>query len=169
MGRKKHDLRAGGPTRAIEALTASGVSFEVLEYEHSAEARAFGEETVAKLGVEPALTFKTLMVETNEKEYVIGIIPVLSHLSMKRIASAAGAKSAQMADPRVAERRTGYVVGGISPLGQTTPHRLFIDESCLDHETMIVSGGRRGLSVRLSPLDFLEVSGAALAALAAQE
>ena len=169
MTKKKHEGGAGGPTRAIEVLSAAGLPFEVFEYEHSPNARAFGEETVEKLGVDPASAFKTLMVRTNEDEYVFGIIPVLAHLSMKLIAKAAGAKSAQMADPRTAERRTGYVVGGISPLGQTTPHRLFIDESCLDSEMIIVSGGRRGLSVELSPLDFLEVSGAELARLTALE
>lgn len=169
MTKKKHEGGAGAATRAIEVLSAAGIPFEVHEYEHSPNARAFGEETVEKLGVDPASTFKTLMVRTNEDEYVFGIIPVLAHLSMKLIAKAAGAKSARMADPRTAERRTGYVVGGISPLGQTTPHRLFIDETCLDSETIIVSGGRRGLSVGLSPLDFLEVSGAGLAKLTALE
>lgn len=166
---KKKDSRVTGPTRAIEALELAGVEFVVHEYEHSPRARAFGEETVEKLGVDPAATFKTLMVKTAPEGYVFGIVPVLAHLSMKLIAKAAGAKSAEMADPKVAERRTGYVVGGISPLGQTTPHRLFIDESCLDHETILVSGGRRGLSVELGPLDFLEVSGAELADLTAQE
>lgn len=168
MGKKKAD-RATGPTRAIETLSAAGVDFTVHEYEHSATARAYGEETVDKLGIDPARAFKTLMIRCTPDEYVIGIVPALAHLSMKLIAKAAGAKSAEMADPRIAERRTGYVVGGISPLGQTSAHRLFIDESCLDHETMIVSGGRRGLSVELSPLDFIEVSGAVIADLQAQE
>lgn len=164
---KKKESRSAGPTRAIEALNVAGVDFEVLEYEHSARARAYGEETVEKLGIDPAIAFKTLMVVTNEGEHVIGIVPALAHLSMKRIAKAAGAKSAEMADPHVAERRSGYVLGGISPLGQATAHRLFIDESCLAHEEMIVSGGRRGLSVRLSPLDFLQVSGARVVPLTA--
>lgn len=166
MSRKK-ESRSAGQTRAIEALNSAGVDFEILEYEHSARARAFGEETVSALGVDPAIVFKTLMVLTSEGEYVVGIVPALAHLSMKRIAKAAGAKSAQMADPHVAERRSGYVVGGISPLGQKTPHRLFIDESCLAREEMIVSGGRRGLSVRLSPLDFLQATGAELVPLTA--
>ena len=82
------------------------------------------------------------------------------------IAKAAGAKSAAMADPAVAQRRTGYVVGGISPLGQSPAHRLFIDSACLDHETMIVSGGRRGLSVELSPLDLVELTDAEVTDLA---
>ena len=156
MAKKRASDHAAGPTRAIEALNEAGVDFTVHEYEHSPQARFFGEETVEKLGVDAATAFKTLMVRLNTGEFVIGVIPVLEHLSMKLLARAAHARSAEMADPHIAERRTGYVVGGISPLGQTTEHRTFIDESCLDHETMIVSGGRRGLSVELSPLDLVE-------------
>ena len=153
MGKKKANVSSpSGPTRAIEALNKAGISFTLHEYEHSPEARTYGGH--------PATAFKTLMVKLNTGEFVVGIIPVLRHLSMKLIAKAAGAKNAEMADPAVAQRRTGYVVGGISPLGQTTSHRLFVDESCLDHDTMIVSGGRRGYSVELSPLDFMDVSGA---------
>ncbi|WP_165218614.1 Cys-tRNA(Pro) deacylase [Schaalia sp. ZJ1691] len=155
--------KGAGPTRAIEALTSANIPFTVYEYEHSPRARTFGEETVEKLGVDPAMAFKTLLVRLNSGEYVAGIVPVSSHLSLKLIAKAAGAKSADMADPRVAERRTGYVVGGISPLGQTTEHRVFVDESCLNHETMLVSGGRRGLSVELSPLDLVEATNAHVA------
>ncbi len=161
MGKKQANSSSpSGPTRAIEALNKARISFTLHEYEHSPEARTYGGETVEKLGVNPATAFKTLMVKLNTDEFVVGIIPVLHHLSMKLIAKAAGAKNAEMADPAVAQRRTGYVVGGISPLGQTTSHRLFVDESCLDHDTMIVSGGRRGYSVELSPLDFIDVSGA---------
>ena len=148
MARKHSKDHGGGPTRAIEALTAAGVAFTIHEYEHDPAARAFGEETVEKLGIDPTC------------------VPALAHLSMKLIAKAAGAKSAAMADPAVAQRRTGYVVGGISPLGQTTSHRLFIDSACLDHETMIVSGGRRGLSVELSPLDLVELTDAEVTDLA---
>ena len=84
----------------------------------------------------------------------------------KPLALTAATIAAAMADPAVAQRRTGYVVGGISPLGQTTSHRLFIDSACLDHETMIVSGGRRGLSVELSPLDLVELTNAEVTDLA---
>jgi len=126
-------------------------------------------ETVEKLGIDPAIAFKTLMVKLEPTgEFVVGCVPALAHLSMKLIAKAAGAKNAAMADPAVAQRRTGYVVGGISPLGQTTHHRIFIDSSCLDHETMLVSGGRRGVSVELSPLDLAEIVGAEVVDLAAQ-
>ena len=167
MARKHSKDHGGGPTRAIEALTAAGVAFTIHEYEHDPAARAFGEETVEKLGIDPTQAFKTLMVRLEPTgEFVVGCVPVLAHLSMKLIAKAAGAKSAAMADPAVAQRRTGYVVGGISPLGQTTSHRLFIDSACLDHETMIVSGGRRGLSVELSPLDLVELTDAEVTDLA---
>ena len=161
MARTHGKNHGGGPTRAIKALTAAGVAFSVHEYEHDPAARAFGEETVTKLGIDPARAFKTLLVRLEPAgEFVLGCVPALAHLSMKLIAKAAGAKSASMADPALAQRRTGYVVGGISPLGQTTSHRLFIDSSCLDHETMIVSGGRRGLSVELSPLDLVDLTDA---------
>ena len=167
MARKHSKDHGGGPTRAIEALTAAGVAFTVHEYEHDPAARAFGEETVEKLGIDPTQAFKTLMVRLEPAgEFVVGCVPALAHLSMKLIAKAAGAKSAAMADPAAAQRRTGYVVGGISPLGQTTSHRLFIDSACLDHETMIVSGGRRGLSVELSPLDLVELTDAEVTDLA---
>lgn len=168
MARKHAKERGGGPTRAIEELTAAGVPFTVHEYEHDPAARAFGQETVEKLGIDPTRAFKTLMVRLAPSgEFVVGCVPALTHLSMKLIARAAGAKSAAMADPALAQRRTGYVVGGISPLGQTTSHRTFIDSSCLDHETVIVSGGRRGLSVELSPLDLADLAGAQVADLAA--
>lgn len=108
MGKKKANSSSpSGPTRAIEALNKAGISFTLHEYEHSPEARTYGGETVEKLGVNPATTFKTLMVKLNTGEFVVGIIPVLHHLSMKLIAKAAGAKNAEMADPAVAQRRTG--------------------------------------------------------------
>lgn len=169
MARKHGKGQGGGPTRAIEELTAAGAPFTVHEYEHDPAARAFGEETVEKLGIDPAQAFKTLMVRLEPTgEFAVGCVPALARLSMKLIARAAGAKHAEMADPAVAQRRTGYVVGGISPLGQTARHRTFIDESCLDHEAVVVSGGRRGLSVELSPLDLAELAGAEVVPLCAQ-
>ena len=108
MARKHSKDHGGGPTRAIEALTAAGVAFTIHEYEHDPAARAFGEETVEKLGIDPTQAFKTLMVRLEPTgEFVVGCVPALAHLSMKLIAKAAGAKSAAMADPAVAQRRTG--------------------------------------------------------------
>ena len=157
----------GTATRALEALADAGIPHDVYTYEHSADARAFGEEAAEKLGGDPGRMFKTLLVKCEPEEYVVAVVPALGHLSMKLLAKAAGAKTAHMSDPNIAQRRTGYVVGGISPLGQTTPHRTFIDESCLDHETILVSAGKRGLSVGLSPLDLAELLDAEVTAIQA--
>lgn len=163
MGKKK----SHGGTRALEAVNAAGVAYTVHEYEHSARARSFGEETVAKLGIEASRTFKTLMVRLDTGEFVVAVVPVSHHLSLKKIATAAGARSAQMAEPAVAQRRTGYVVGGISPLGQTTRHRTFVDASALEADTILVSGGKRGLSLELAGADLLALTGAQTADLCA--
>lgn len=155
MGKK----RGHAATRAIDAVERAAVPYVLHEYEHSAHARSFGEETVARLGVEASRAFKTLMVRCDTGEFVVAVVPVSHHLSLKKIAAAAGARSAQMAEPAVAQRRTGYVVGGISPLGQTTRHRVFIDASALDEETILVSGGKRGLSLELAGGDLVELTG----------
>jgi Cys-tRNA(Pro)/Cys-tRNA(Cys) deacylase len=154
---------ASGPTRAVEALETAGVSYTIVEYRHDPRSRSFGEESAERIGGDPGRIFKTLLVRCDGDEYVVAVVPVDHHLSMKAIARAVGGKSAEMADPAVAQRRTGYVVGGISPLGQTTRHRTFIDESALDHETILVSGGKRGMSVEVSPVDLAEVTGADIA------
>ena len=159
MARKHNKEHGGGPTHAIEALTAAGVAFTIHEYEHDPAARAFGEETVEKLGIDPTQAFKTLMVRLDPTgEFVVGCVPALAHLSMKLIAKAAGAKNAAMADPAVAQRRTGYVVGGISPLGQKTPSPTLLDESAQLFDTIMVSGGKRGLDVELAPDDLLKLT-----------
>lgn len=155
MGKK----RGHAATRAIDAVERAGAPYVLHEYEHSAQARSFGEETVARLGVEASRAFKTLMVRCDTGEFVVAVVPVSHHLSLKKIAAAAGARSAQMAEPAVVQRRTGYVVGGISPLGQTTRHRVFIDASALDEETILVSGGKRGLSLELAGGDLVELTG----------
>ncbi len=154
---------ASAPTRALEIIVAAGAPHSLHHYEHDPRARNFGEETVAMLGVRADRTFKTLMIRCDSQEYVVAVLPVDHQLSLKAIARAAGHKAAVMADPSVAQRRTGYVVGGISPLGQTTKHRTFIDESAFEHDTILVSGGRRGLSVEISPWDLLELAEAEIA------
>lgn len=155
--------QASAPTRAINVLTDAGIDFRTIEYTHSPDARSFGEEAAQQLSVEPSRTFKTLIVHLHPDEYVVAVVPVSSQLSLKLLAKAAGAKNAELADPKVAERRTGYVIGGISPLGQRNRHRLFIDASCQEHESIIVSGGKRGLSVELSPDDLVRLSTGVLA------
>lgn len=157
MGKRK---QARGATRALEAVNAAGVAYTLHEYEHSARARSFGEETVDKLGIEAARTFKTLMVRCDTGEFVVAVVPVSHHLCLKKIAAAAGARSAEMADPSVAQRRTGYVVGGISPLGQTTRHRTFVDATALEAGTILVSGGKRGLSIEMAGEDLVALTDA---------
>ncbi len=159
--------RAAGSTRALEVLSEAKVDYVVHEYHHDAAAKSFGMEAAEQLGVEPGRMFKTLMVCCDSGEYLVAVVPADHRLSLKSIAKAAGHRNAEMADPQVAQRRTGYVVGGISPLGQMTSHRTFLDETVLEYETIVVSAGKRGLSVELSPLDLAELTSAELADLKA--
>lgn len=161
MAKKKHP---GAPTRAVERLNEAGTDFRILDYEHDPHAKSYGLEAAAKLGLKPEQMFKTLLVDCGG-EFVVALVPADHQLSLKAIAKYADVKSAELADPGIAQRRTGYIVGGISPLGQLTEHRTFIDESALEHETIVVSAGKRGLSVELSPLDLAELTDAEFEAL----
>jgi len=150
--------RAGTP--ALDILTAAGVAFSVREYDHTASDH-FGDETVAALGVPAERVFKTLIasVTTSGKpELVVGIVPVSGQMDLKALAAAVGAKRADMADPAAAQRSSGYVVGGISPLGQRTRLRTVVDASAIAYETVLVSGGRRGLQVELAPADLVRLT-----------
>ncbi|HMC03110.1 MAG TPA: Cys-tRNA(Pro) deacylase [Cellulomonadaceae bacterium] len=150
--------RAGTP--ALDILTAAGVAFSVREYDHTASDH-FGDETVAALGVPAERVFKTLIasVTTSGKpELVVGIVPVSGQMDLKALAAAVGAKRADMADPAAAQRSSGYVVGGISPLGQRTRLRTIVDASAIAYETVLVSGGRRGLQVELAPADLVRLT-----------
>lgn len=164
MAKKKK--QAHGSTAAVKALTEAGVAFETLEYVHEDGATNFGAEAAASLGRDPEQVFKTLMVN-HDKDFAICVVPVAGKLNLKAAAAALGWKSASMADPAVAEKRTGYVVGGISPLGQKTAHPTLLDESAQLFETVLVSGGKRGLDVELSPADLLKLTGGSYAAIAA--
>ncbi len=147
--------RAGTP--ALDILTAAGVAFAVHEYDHTASDH-FGDETVAALGVTPERVFKTLIASittSGKPELVVGIVPVSGQMDLKALAAAVGAKRADMADPAAAQRSSGYVVGGISPLGQRTRLRTVVDASAMTYETVLVSGGRRGLQVELAPADLV--------------
>ena len=156
-----------GRTRALTALLDAGIEHTVHEYVHDPAASSFGGEAAEQLGQNANRIFKTLMVRLADGEYVVAVIPVTHHLSLKAVARAAGSKRAQMADPQVAQQRTGYVLGGISPLGQAIAHRVFLDESALDAETFVVSAGRRGLSVEAASLDLADLMNADLAPLVA--
>lgn len=156
---------AGAATPATTVLTRAKVPFTVHEYEHDPGNHHFGEETVAVMGVDPHRTFKTLVAElTGAKHpHVCAVVPVSGQLDLKALAQAAGAKKATMADPADAERLTGYIVGGISPIGQKRQLPVFIDESALQFDTMRVSGGRRGFSVELAARDLAGAVGASFA------
>ncbi|QOT17415.1 MULTISPECIES: Cys-tRNA(Pro) deacylase [Paenarthrobacter] len=151
-------------TPATAALTAAGVPFVVHPYAHDPSAPSYGLEAAEVLRIDPARVFKTLMVEV-EGRLAVGVVPVSGSLDLKAVAGALGAKKASMADPKAAERRTGYVLGGISPLGQRQPSPTVLDESALGFETIFVSGGRRGLDIEVAPADLVRLTRAVTAAI----
>ncbi|MCU0281486.1 MAG: Cys-tRNA(Pro) deacylase [Acidimicrobiia bacterium] len=153
-------------TPATEALRRAGVAFTSREYQPIEEAEGtYGEAIAALLGVEPARVFKTLVTVVDDRP-TVAVVPVSGHLSLKALARARGAKRAEMADPAQAERLTGYVVGGISPFGQKRRLEVVVDATVLDHPTVLVSGGRRGLQVELAPADLVRLLGATVAGIA---
>lgn len=154
--------RSPGGTPATVALTAAGVAFTLHPYEHDPRAASYGLEAAEALGVEPERVLKTLMV-TLDHSLVVGVVPVVGQLDLKALARALGGSRAAMADVSMAERATGYVAGGISPVGQRRAHPTVVDESALAWPTVFVSGGRRGLDLELSPADLVAVTGATTA------
>lgn len=146
----------------MDALARAGVAFTVHTYEHDPATASYGEEAASALGVEPGRVFKTLLADVDGR-LVVGVVPVSAQLDLKALAAAAGGKKAAMADPATAERATGYVIGGISPLGQKRRHPTVVDESAAEHGTVFVSGGKRGLEIELAPADLVVQTGATLA------
>ncbi|BCW05593.1 MULTISPECIES: Cys-tRNA(Pro) deacylase [Micrococcaceae] len=154
-------------TPATAALAAAGVSFVLHPYSHDPSAASYGLEAAEVLGIDPKRVFKTLMVEV-EGKLAVGIVPVSGNLDLKSVAAALGSKKAAMADPKAAERRTGYVLGGISPLGQRQPSPTVLDESALSYDTILVSGGRRGLDIEIAPGDLIRLTKAVTAPIGAK-
>jgi len=152
-------------TPATVALTAAGIAFTPHAYEHDAANTNFGLEAASALHLDPARVFKTLLADV-DGVLTVAIVPVTGKLDLKALAAAVGGKKAEMADPRVAERKTGYVVGGISPIGQKTRHATVLDETAELYDTVYVSGGRRGFDIELAPGDLLAVTGGRIAAIA---
>ena len=144
------------------ALDRAGLTYTLHSYAHDPQNSRFGDEAAAALGVDPDRVFKTLVADTGG-ELVVAVVPVGRQLDLKALAAAAGAKRAALADPTVAVRSTGYVVGGISPLGQRTRLRTFLDASAEQCPTIFVSAGKRGLQVELAPTDLVRLTGADLA------
>ena len=152
-------------TPAINSAKKAGVTFNVHEYHHDPAAESFGEEAAEALGLDPALVFKTLLVSLtgHKSPLAVAVLPVTHMLSLKNIAKALGAKKAEMADPKVAERSTGYIVGGISPIGQKKALPTVIDSSAEALLSFNVSAGRRGLEIELAPADLAKLTRATFA------
>ena len=160
---RRREATAGTP--ATTALTRAGIPFDVHPYEHDPAAPSFGLEAAEALGVPAEQVFKTLLVE-GERGLAVGVVPVSQTLDLKAVASALGVKKVGMARPEDAERSSGYVVGGISPVGQKRALPTVVDESALAFPRVYVSGGRRGLDLSLSPSDLVRATSATTAAIA---
>lgn len=152
-------------TPATVALNAAGIPFTPHVYEHDPANRNFGEEAATALGLDPEQVFKTLMVDV-DGQLAVAVVPVTGKLDLGALAAAVHGKRATMADPAVAERRTGYLVGGISPIGQKTPLTTVVDETVELFDTIFVSGGRRGFDIELAPSDLVAITSATVAAIA---
>ena len=156
--------QAAGGTPATVALTRAGIDFTLHPYEHDPRAQSFGLEAAEALAVDPARVFKTLLASV-DGSLVVGVVPVSGQLDLKALARAVGGARAAMAEVAAAERSTGYVAGGISPIGQRRPHPTVVDESALAFPTVFVSAGRRGLDLEIAPGDLIAVTGASTAAI----
>ncbi|WP_328683909.1 Cys-tRNA(Pro) deacylase [Streptomyces sp. NBC_01261] len=161
MAKKSKQQQSGG-TPATVALTAAGVPYDLHAYDHDPSHPSYGEEAAEAMGVSPDRVFKTLLADV-DGTLTVAVVPVAGQLDLKALASAVGGKRATMADPTLAERTTGYVRGGISPLGQRKKLRTVLDTSATTHPTICVSAGRRGLEVELSPDDLKTLTSAVLA------
>jgi Cys-tRNA(Pro)/Cys-tRNA(Cys) deacylase len=155
---------AGRGTAATALLEREGIPHTVHTYAHDPQHESYGSEASEALGVAPEQVLKTLIAGV-DGTLTVGVVPVSAQLDLKALAAAVGGKNATMADPAAAERATGYVVGGISPLGQRRRLRVVIDSSALEFPTVYCSGGRRGLELELSPADLIRLSHATVAAI----
>ena len=157
-------------TPAVVAARRAGVACRVLEYQHDPAAQSFGLEAAEALGVDPRQVFKTLVAslataKSPAATLAVAVVPVTARLDLKALAAATGAKKAAMAERGAAERATGYVIGGISPLGQRRRLATVIDASALAHDEIYVSAGRRGLEIALAPQDLVTLTEATLASI----
>ena len=167
LGQTGHPGQNERVTPAVDLLRSLGIPHEVLTYHHDPDHPSYGAEAAEALGVVPESVFKTLLVTLDDGTVAVGVVPVAASLDLKAIAAAAGAKRARMTDPVEAERRTGYVVGGISPFGQKRPAPTFVDEWATALDVVHCSGGRRGVEVAVAPEAFTTALAATFAPIAA--
>lgn len=151
-------------TPATVAASRAGIAFTLHTYEVAVEDASYGENVAAAIGADPARVFKTLVAQV-DGALTVGVVPVAGSLDLKALAAAAGGKRAAMAEPAAAERATGYVRGGISPLGQRKRLPTVIDASALEHATIFVSAGRRGLQLEVAPAELVRLCDARTAAI----
>lgn len=153
-------------TPALVLLDRTATPHTIHAYDHDpASPLGYGAEAAAILGIDPDRVYKTLLAKVDGR-LVVGVVPVSGKLDLKALAHAVGGKKAALADPAEAERATGYVVGGISPLGQRQAHKTVLDASALNYDTIFVSGGRRGLDIGLAPQDLIALTSATTAEIA---
>ncbi len=153
-------------TPCIRLLKKHNITYKIHQYEHDSTSLSYGEEAALKLDAKANQIFKTLVVISDKEEFAVAVIPVTSKLSLKNTAKAFGAKKISMARTKDVEKTTGYILGGVSPLGQKKKLPTIIDESCKNHETILVSAGKRGLDVELSPYDLQKLLNAKFKAVA---
>lgn len=158
MAKKK----STGGTPATVALTKAGIAFTLHDYHHDPRATSYGLEAAEALGLDPDRVLKTLMVSL-DGALTVGIVPVSGQLDLKGLARALGGSKALMADVAAAERATGYVAGGISPVGQKRRHPTVLDDTATGFETVFVSAGQRGLDLEIAPADLVTATGAVVA------
>jgi len=151
--------KSPGGTPATVALSRAGVDFTLHAYDHDPRASSYGLEAAEALGLDPERVYKTLVADVDGR-LVVAVVPVSGWLDLKALARAVGGSKAAMAEQATAERATGYVVGGISPLGQKRSHPTVVDTTALEHPTVYVSAGRRGLDLEIAPADLVRVTGA---------
>jgi Cys-tRNA(Pro)/Cys-tRNA(Cys) deacylase len=156
-------VATGTPATAL--LSRAKIPFTLHPYDHDPRSQAYGEEAAEALGVDPSRIFKTLIASV-EGRLACAVVPVAARLDLKALAAALGGKRAELADPTAAARATGYVVGGISPLGQRSRLKVIVDESAQQFETVYVSAGKRGLQVQLAPADLVRAADGVLAPIA---
>lgn len=154
--------KKSGGTRAIAVLNAAAIDFSLHEYQPQHRKAAWGTEAAQALDLSADQVFKTLMIYV-DGSLCVAVVPVSGSLNVKAAARVLGGKRAEMAEPQAAQRATGYVVGGISPLGQRTQHPTVIDDSALRFTSIYISGGKRGLDIELSPHDLVTLTQATVA------